>query len=213
MTEILHLASENDVFTYVFLGLSIILAGIWHNFLIVFVHKSRELVLSHDWRSFEAENANSGSRLRFSLVLIHLVVLSLFIYQITAYVNGEASSFWKIVLTLFCIHTFRLLMTKLLEFVFSRKGMYEIWVESYAWIHYILGVLFFPLLVLMTYSPDLTFSFSAHFALFLFILAESLLFYRLFIVFYNGIVSLFYLFLYLCTLEILPLFIAFNILL
>lgn len=192
--------------------MSLLLATVWRNFLIVFVHKTREMVLVHDWRTFDAENANSGLRLRLSLILINLSSVSIFIYQVVKHSTSIELPYWYIVVALFAVHFIRIVVTKFLEIVFNLRGIYEMWVESYTWIHYILGVLFFPLAVLMTYSPELTFSFCANFALVIFVLGEILLFYRLFSVFYNGMASLFYLFLYLCTLEIIPLLTMYRIL-
>jgi cell division protein FtsL len=76
---------KNDVFTIAFLMLALLLASVWRNFLIVFVHKAREMVLSHDWRSFEAENANYGPRLRLSLVVVSLGSASIFAYQLVRF--------------------------------------------------------------------------------------------------------------------------------
>lgn len=203
---------KNDIFSIAFFVLALLLASVWRNFLIVFVHKAREIVLSHDLRTFEAENANSGPRLRISLIVFNLSSVSIFIYQVIKYSTHVELSYWYILLALLGIHLFRIVATKFIEFIFNLQGGYEIWVESYTWIHYIFGVLFFPLAILMTYSPEVTFSFCTNLALAFFILGEMLLFYRFFSFFYSGIASLFYLFLYLCTLEILPLLIVFRIL-
>lgn len=201
---------ENDLFSVAFFALALLLAMVWRNFLIVFVHKTREMLFSHDWRSFEAENANSGPRLRIALTIITLSSVSIFLYQFIKISGGPDISLWLIALALFGIHFFRMVVTKFIEFVFKLRGMYEIWVESYSWIHYIIGVLFFPLAVLMTYSPEMSYAICGNLALAFFILGEFLLFYRFIVVFYNGIASLFYLFLYLCTLEILPLLTVFR---
>lgn len=200
--------SGDDVFTLAFLGIAVLLALVWKNFLLVFIHKIRELILSKDWRSFEAENANSGPRLRLHLSVISLASVSLFLFQMIRYSGLPSVPYLQVLLFLFVMHLARILLTKSVEFVFSMRGIYEMWIESYAWIHYIMGVLFFPLVVLLTYSPSETYTSVGHAAIVVFFLAEALLFYRLFAVFYNGIVSLFYLFLYLCTLEILPVLIV-----
>lgn len=203
---------RNDVFSIAFFVLALLLATVWRNFLIVFVHKTREMVLSHDWRTFEAENASSGPRLQLTLIIILLSSVSIFLFQINRFTDARPVTFWHILLALTALHLVRLIFTKFIEVVFMQKGVYEMWVESYTWIHYILGVLFFPLAVLITYSPEATFSIVAHLAITFFILGEILFFYRLFSVFYRGIASLFYLFLYICTLEILPLLTVFRIL-
>ena len=219
MTNINHLIEQvvfnpfrNDAFSIAFFLLALLLATVWRNFLIVFVHKAREMVLSHDWRSFEAENANSGPRLRLALIIINLCSVSIFLYQLIVHNTSISLPYWHLLLALFFIHFLRILLTKLLEIIFNLRGVYEMWAESYTWIHYVSGVLFFPLAILMTYSPVFTFSICTNLALAFFVLGEILLFYRLFTVFYSGIASLFYLFLYLCTLEILPLLTVYRIL-
>lgn len=203
---------KNDTFSIAFFILALLLASVWRNFLIVFIHKAREMILSHDWRTFDAENANSGGRLRLSLMMINLATTSIFLFQVNKYIEGPELSYWHLLLGITGVHFIRIFATKLIEIVFKLKGVYEIWVESYTWIHFVLGVLSFPLAILITYSPESTFSISANLALVLFILGELLLIYRLFSVFYNGMASLFYLFLYLCVLEILPLLTVFRIL-
>lgn len=200
----------NDAYTITFTVMALLLAIIWHNFLLVIVHKVREMVLSSDLRTFEAENANSGFRMRIILSTIHLLSISIFIDHILKQFGVDIVEYWYILGLLFLLHAFRILMTRFLSYVFSMVEMYHVWVESYSWIHYILGLLVFPLAVLMTYSPVVTFSACANIALVIYLLSKILLFYRLFVVFYNGIHSLFYLFLYLCTLEIIPLLIVFH---
>lgn len=203
-------AMSNDLYTIVFIVLGILLSIIWRNFLLVIIHKIREMVLSSDLRTFEAENANSGFRMRIILSIIHLVAVSIFIDRILIQFGIDKLSDWQILIMLFSLHLLRIIITRFLSYLFSIVEMYQVWIESYSWIHYMLGLLIFPLAVLMTYSPVVTFSACANLSLIFFLLAKILLFYRITIVFYNGIHSLFYLFLYLCTLEIIPLLIVFH---
>lgn len=203
---------KNDLFSVALFSIALLLALVWRNFLIVFVHKTREMILSHDLRTFEAENANSGPRLRLSLAIISIGSIAIFLYQFISFSDGPSISVWHIVLALLGLHLGRIFLTKYIIFVFKLRGFYEIWIESYSWIHFILGVLFFPLAVLITYSPEMTYAISGNLAFVFFIIGEFLLFYRIFSVFYNGLASLFYLFLYLCTLEILPLLTVFRLL-
>ena len=200
----------NDLYTITFIVMALLMAFIWNNFLLVIVHKVREMVLSSDLRTFEAENANSGFRMRVILAIIHLLSISIFIDHILSQFGMEMLDYWQILSLLFALHVFRIMMTRFLSFVFSMVEMHQVWIESYSWIHYMLGLLVYPLAVLMTYSPVLTFSACVNIALVIYLLSKILLFYRLFVVFYNGIHSLFYLFLYLCTLEIIPLLIVFH---
>jgi len=169
-------------------------------------------MLSRDWRTFEAENVNSGPRLQIILFIVYLATIPIFVYHVFNYMSWPLVPIWHLSAILLGLHVLRNVLTKFFEFVFNLKGVYQIWLESYSWIHFTLGVLFFPLAVLVTYSPEVTISFCANLALILFLLSEMLLFYRLCVVFCNSLASLFYLFLYLCTLEIIPLLIVFRIL-
>ncbi len=204
--------AQNDLFTIAFLVMALMMAMVWRNFLIVFLHKTREMIFSRDWRTFEAENATAGSRMRIILVFVTLVSVSIFVFQINRFTPIRQLPYWSILLGITILHLIRILITKLLEFLLDIRGVFEIWFESYIWIHFMVGVLFFPLAVLMTYSPETTFSVTAYLGAGLFLLGEILLFYRLFAVFYRGLSSLFYLFLYLCTLEILPLLTVYGLL-
>lgn len=188
------------------------LALVWRSFLVVFVHKVREMVFSSDWRTFEAENAKSGTRMRFIIAIISVLSVSIYIYKFSQFIRPALVDYWAVLLALIALHTVRVVLTKWVEVLFELRGAYEIWFESYTWIHFTIGVLFFPLAVLITYSPEATFSLSAYIGIALFILGETLFVYRLFAVFYKGLASLFYLFLYLCALELMPLLTVFRLL-
>ncbi len=210
--HLLAALSGKDIFTLTFLLVGSLLAIVWRNFLIVFLHKAREMMVSRDWRTFDAENAHSGTRLYLFLSIVSLTSVSVLIYQVIGYVEESRVSILLIVAALAALHFLRFFLTKMLEIIFSLPGAFIIWAESYSWIHFIIGVLLFPLAVIMTYAPETAFSVCINLVLVLFLMGELLLIYRLVVVFYNGLGSLYYLFLYLCTLEILPLLIVFKLL-
>lgn len=197
--------STNDLFTLLFLVAGILLAAIWQNFILVFIHKVRALLLSSDWRSFEVENATSGVRLRLVLMFVYLLSLSVSSFHLNNYLEARYIPFYIFPLLLFLAHLAKISMSALISYVFSCRNEFAIWVESYMWIHYIVGVVSLPLAVFLTYSPFETISFCAYFGLGVLFLAELLLIYRVAVIFNRGIVSFFYLFLYLCTLELIPL--------
>ncbi len=203
---------DHDIYTIVFLVMALMLVIIWHDFLLVFIHKVREMVLTSDVRTFEAENANSGPRLRLFLAILNLASFSIFSFQLLNQFGITNVFYWQILVVFILLHTSRIFITRFLAYIFSMQSMFPIWIETYSWVHYMLGVLVFPLAVIITYSSTVTFSFCANLAGAFFILGELLFFYRMFFVFYRRIVSLFYLFLYLCTLEIIPLLIVFRFL-
>lgn len=212
LPNILINSTSNDLFTLLFVVMAFLLAYVWRNFIIVFIHKVRELLLSSDWRSFQAENANSGTRLRIVLSLVNLFSVSIFLYHISHFLGIINIPYYYYLLCLTGFHLLKIIVTAILSYVFTLRQEFVIWVESYVWIHFICGVVFFPLAFLLTYSPAETMGFCTYFGVSVLILVEILIIYRLTVVFYQGIVSFLYLFLYLCALEFLPLLTTYRLL-
>lgn len=204
--------SDNDLFTYLFMGVSVLLALIWRDFLVMLVHKVRELFLSSDWRSFQAENSKTGSKLRIFLAIINLLSVSILLFQLGAFYLESSPPYLVLLIGVAIVHLVRIIISALVNYIFTLQEAFNIWLDTYGWIHSICGVIALPISILLTYSPMFTIEFSTYFILICFILAESLLIYRLVTVFYTGIVSFLYLFLYLCTLEILPILWAYRLL-
>jgi hypothetical protein len=195
------------MFTIVFIINCFLLAIFWHSLMIVLSHKVHELILSRDWRSFVLENVDTGIRIRIVLMVVYLSSLTIFFYWMSRFMGLEDTHFPIIYILgiIVGVHLLRIVATVIINAIFSSRASYRIWIESYLWIHFMLGILFIPLALLATYSPEEYLHIWFYIGLSFMILAEIMFFYRMFLVFYSGFVSFFYLFLYLCTLEILPL--------
>jgi hypothetical protein len=92
-----------------------------------------------------------------------------------------------------------------LGWVFFNKNITSAWLESYSTIINMLGLCYFPLVLLMVYY-DLPASTILIIGLNLIIFAKILMFYKWLKFFFNNLHGLFFLIVYFCALEILPCF-------
>lgn len=101
------------------------------------------------------------------------------------------------------------ILINMIGYTFFKKKITNIYNKMYFNLMNVLAVVLFPVLVLFTYQPG-----SWHQPLLISMAGLTGIFYiflivKLFQVFYSRILDLFYIFLYLCTLEIIPLLLLF----
>lgn len=178
-----------------------------------FAIKTSGLLNIHGRKNFVGDEAK-----RFSsdivFVTIHILVLSLFIYQIFYYL-GEFPP--GIGLYSYCIagvvslHFVKYIINRYLAFVFYDVQVFSLWKQSYNINNYILGILFIPVVLGMVYGGESVFEICLATGAFIFILLLILYVYRLFVIFFKDLASLLYLILYLCALEIIPLMIGYKL--
>ena len=151
-----------------------------------------------------------GNRVSIFLSTLFIISFSLFIYQVAHYYeiqtnNNDVIFFIQLFIIISAIYGFKILIVRFFGFIFQSQkesGEYSMMIFLFC---NILGLFFLPIVVCMTFVKDvspLIFIYSGYcvFALLLFIRVL-----RGFLIGVNSIrVSKFYLFLYLCTLEILP---------
>ncbi|PCJ24503.1 MAG: hypothetical protein COA97_09640 [Flavobacteriales bacterium] len=156
------------------------------------------------------------SNLLFTLV--HLFSTSLFLYHIKEVFNTTFSQinnflfFLLIIVSLISIYSIKYIFSKLLFFVFDNSSIAIEYIFNVSLFNNLLGIILIPILCI-TYFSALEFNF-----VFIYIASPLLAFVFLFRTFrlcFIGItkgISYFYIFLYICTLEILPLVVLFRIL-
>ncbi len=102
------------------------------------------------------------------------------------------------------------LVFKILGYIFSKSELYSYFSTAYFQLLGMLNLVLFPILVLYVYVPtfsQMAFVFVSIFSFFLFFILVTIKLYQSFFV---KRIVLFYIFLYLCTAEIMPLFILFR---
>jgi len=156
----------------------------------------------------------SDLRLRFLYLFFSYCVISLYVYFVLFQPDSGDFSFGCYPLFLGATIGFFLvkyLFVRLLNYVFFDTNKGKIAIESYNNILILFGILLFPLLILNIYSPPLVAQIAQIASLVLCLAAAVLAVFKLFQIFYSKLFDFFYILLYLCTLEILPILVLFQV--
>ena len=100
---------------------------------------------------------------------------------------------------------------KFCGFVFGLKEQAATYINAYFVLICLLGILCFPISIGLIYGAEIIQKISLIILILLGIVMFNAVCIKLFLIFFNGISSLFYIFLYLCAMEILPVFILLKI--
>ena len=100
---------------------------------------------------------------------------------------------------------------KFCGFVFGLKEQAATYINTYFVLICLLGILCFPISIGLIYGAEIIQKISLIILILLGIAMFNAVCIKLFQIFFNGISSLFYIFLYLCAMEILPVFILLKI--
>jgi hypothetical protein len=145
-----------------------------------------------------------------------ILIISLFILQLTSsgffakyHVKFSFVSFLLIAVTVFLVYLVKILFIKILGFIFDKKEIVEKYIFTVFLVNQMLGLVFIPFVIFIAYSTQSKI-FGVENGLIYFGIIVLLLGFIVRI--WKGVVSVwatekywFYLFLYICTLEILPL--------
>lgn len=148
---------------------------------------------------------------------IYLITSSLFIYHLKQVVNttvlDEDNYFFYmlIIIAIFFIYGIKFLFSKILFFVFNESTLSSEYIFNVSLYNNLLGILLLPSLSIIYFT---TISFHTA-VLYLFIPSIAIVFLmralRLFVIGNSKGISFLYIFLYICTLEILPLVVMYRI--
>ncbi|MEI6751608.1 MAG: DUF4271 domain-containing protein [Paludibacter sp.] len=155
----------------------------------------------------------NDSRFRFFLIIFSIGSLSLYAYLIL-HNPMQPFSLKEFCLFLFSTSIFfgiKSLLFDLIGYVFINTGNLKIAKGAYFNIISFWGVCLFPILFLQIYIPDNFIGITQLLSLIVSISAGILIIIKLFQIFFQKILASFYILLYLCTLEILPLIILFKV--
>jgi len=201
---------------------SIFIAFLLMTFFPVFVfYKSKSYLKDSFSMIFKKQHPYLASRSFYSqnpvvlvLMSIFLVIsLSFYIYYISPF-SGTNFSYIKLGLIFGITIPFfllKILFNSFLVYVFFGKAKVRIVILNYLNILSISGLFIFPLLILRIYSfAQLHFYIDIVTAIIL-IISILLIVFKIFRLFFSKLIDLFYILLYLCTLEILPIFVLFRV--
>lgn len=160
------------------------------------------------------DSTANALQLKGCLVLIFLGSIGLFIYSL--YFHGDTIISFQhklLYLALFFAITliflvFKILTFRFLGYVFFDRNISSIFIKGYFTIIFGLGIAIFPIVVGLVYIPDSFFIPFLVIGLILVVATYLLVLYKIIQIFLANFYSLFYIILYLCTLEILPILIV-----
>jgi Domain of unknown function (DUF4271) len=155
----------------------------------------------------------NDSRFRFFLIIFSIGTISLYAYFL---LHNSAVSFSIKEFSLFLVATslffaVKSLIFDLIGYVFLHSASLKMAKDAYFNIISFLGVCLFPILFLQIYIPDNFIGITQIVSLIVSICIAVLIIIKLFQIFFQNILASFYILLYLCTLEILPLIILFKV--
>jgi hypothetical protein len=215
MGETIPLSAQTEMWVFICLGTLLFLLVV----AVLFsssslVHMIKTLFELTDRNSIFNDTTINNSPARFLLTFFFISVFSLFSYL---YLHLESESFPLIgyliflgVTTVFFI--VKLLLFNMLGFVFLNPSVFKTAKETYFNILSLLGLALYPLLVIRIYAiPFFDHKIIDYIILSLLLLTSLFIVYKLIRIFFNKLVDLFYILLYLCTLEILPFIALFQI--
>lgn len=150
-----------------------------------------------------------GNRVSIFLYVLFVVSFSLFIYQTAAYYGYKEENdvlfFFKLAFLICLVYGLKLLFVRFFGFIFQNQkesGDYSLMIFLFC---NILGLFLLPIVVCMAFVKDVSPLIFIYSGLGVFVLLLLIRVLRGVLIGINSIrVSKFYLFLYLCTLEILP---------
>ena len=155
----------------------------------------------------------NDTRFRLILVLFSIAVLSLYSYLILYQTSNPflLSKYALFLLITMLFFGFKSLSFELIGYVFLNPSSFKMAKESYFNIVSFLGIIMFPLLILQIYIPTIFIRIIIILSLITSISSFILIIIKLFQIFFHKTVAFFYILLYLCTLEILPLIALYQV--
>jgi len=153
-------------------------------------------------------------RFKYFLILFSIGVLSFYTYLIIYPTSSSEFNFqgFGIVLSITLIFfVIKAMIMRVVGYVFIDQANLKIATDSYFNILSFLGIVLFPLLIIRIYTPYNIVDFIDYASLFLVFLAYLFVIIKIVQIFFHKIVAFFYILLYLCTLEFLPLFVLFLV--
>lgn len=161
--------------------------------------------------SFYYEKKKLSDRSDILLNFIFFLNISVYIFQILAYYKIPINNKQNIVVILsififiMLLDVFHRLSNFFIGKIFSLENEFSQYNSNIKNFNHIIGIVFIPLIVLFAYTKSYLIQQIIYFSVSLVIIVMILRWLRMFQIFLKKHVSFLYLFLYLCTLEIIPL--------
>jgi hypothetical protein len=152
-------------------------------------------------------------RFRFYFILFSISVLSFYAYLVfyNPITNFSLLTYCYFLVATGIFFILKSLVFDLIGYVFLSPQILKMGKDSYFNIISIFGIAMFPLIILQIYIPGNYYNLIGLICLIVSVSAVILVIIKLFQIFFHKIVASFYILLYLCTLEILPLIALYRV--
>ena len=215
-----YLLSDDEWITGILIGCFVITACILSQGKILLLQSLRKLFSTHEiGHLFHKQPAIDSYFLTLltlqTCLLVSILLLKFqsdgFVISTTERLTTSASSIllacYSLVTVLYCIA--KRYIYRFINWIFFDKAKNNLWTDAYFFILSIFGMLLLPVTLLAVYG-NLPFHLSIIIPVFLFFLMNLIFIYKCFSIFFSQLHGSFYLFLYFCTLEILPLLVVWK---
>lgn len=161
--------------------------------------------------SIFVDSTVNESRLRFALLNQTFVTEGIILYcGLWTYVPGithlsEGVALLCAVFLCVSLYFFQLAVYRLLGYVFADRTLTGIWIDSFVSIQSLLGIVLFPVALAVVYLP-VPIGIGLRVAVFFYVSARIIFIYKSAKIFLRDIYGVLYFILYLCAMEIAPLF-------
>ena len=215
-----YLLSDDEWITGILIGCFVITACVLSQGKILLLQSLRKLFLTHEiGHLFHKQPAIDTYFLTLltlqTCLLVSILLLKFqsdgFVISTTERLTTSASSIllacYSLMTVLYCIA--KRYIYRFINWIFFDKAKNNLWTDAYFFILSIFGMLLLPVTLLAVYG-NLPFHLSIIIPVFLFFLMNLIFIYKCFSIFFSQLHGSFYLFLYFCTLEILPLLVVWK---
>jgi len=155
---------------------------------------------------------------RVNLLLsgVHILVISLFIYQLNFLLSSDYQStsflfYLKIVTLVLVIYSLKYIFSRILAIILDEQSLASQYIFSISSYNNLLGIVFIPVLFISSFTDLNPISILKYIALPLLFSIFALRLFRLIVIGSSKSISYVYIFLYICSLEILPLVVLVKI--
>lgn len=161
--------------------------------------------------SIFVDSTVNESRFRFALLNQTFIAEGVILYcSLRAYIPdirsvGEGAGLLCALLLCLTFYFFQWVAYRLLGYVFSDKTRTDLWIDSFISIQSLLGIVLFPVALMMVYLP-VPVGVSVRIAVFFYLLSRIIFIYKSAKIFLRDMYGILYFILYLCAMEIAPLF-------
>jgi hypothetical protein len=160
--------------------------------------------------SYLGNSFSDSSQTRSFLVILGVINISLFsFYSVSELFEYKIESYVLVltfyIVLIFIFLFFKLITIKLISYVFFDISVSAKWTRSFNSFILFPGIILIPVILLLSYGPSSWIYTIIYIGIFVCFCFFILYLFQVITFFFQGVYSLFYLILYLCTLEFLPL--------